>query len=1227
MNMYKNFLSEDNYLIKDDLHELLSNPRPSVNSDGSSMNKNEEGVYLVRAKILNNNSNVIIYNYLYYPLILYESLVYHVISKRDFNNSLIYGEWGDFLTIFDSNLCKDGVVGDNKLVLNSTNSYLIKALASRGTLEYKIGDYHELFLYINKLIYLADSSTTANLIDLAFRQDYKSFSALIFDNKTEYTVGNNTLRWGKINDEESRFDILTGCLFVIRNLENFVSNLKHKGYVVNTGPQKWRGQMNSMANFLIIYDMDYRNSLYRHNQYHVYKDSIDPRFALSKSKFSFKNIHQNLRGVRWHSSNTTSFLEKQKLRVSKSKVINTSLLGDKKNKSLRENSPIYSYLNQWLAKSPINETTQRALEQYLLDYTYISLDSRDDNPLIDYSLISSRLKRLLVDKKESLIKIINNFRGIIININKKRINQKDKSQYYLNLLLKEMDNEDVIAIIYGRLMRIISRYNRFYSDDGPLDILHSITDDFIRNYFFSLYIKYIYNIHIENPAHNMEINKKLTSYEKKRARMNIEWELKKKYTLSDWKRDNKDLVEVFKDPTLKTYIGGIIIEWMIVSNLIQSETIMLSKKDKNTIYVPTEEILNTLGTKSLVNLPFRIPMVVKPHPYYREVIDGSVIERLGGYLLNDYKTSDSLIIDNWELKESSTIKDENVVYDLVNNMNSVGYKINKDVLNFLDNYGVEYDLILHKESPLLNKPNLRKMEKIQLESYQNKVELQENILGLARVYSQIHEFYLPVRIDFRGRMYCISEYLNYQSTELAKSLLLYSNPEKIKKTDSIAISYLKAFGANCFGNKLDKKSWNERTKWIDDNIRDIINFENGKLIKQASNKLLFIAFCFEYNRWLSSLNNVNSTYFETYLPIQLDATCNGYQHLSLLSLDLSLAKELNLTTSTWDDLPKDFYNYLSTNLIDLFINKLSSKDLNEEQREDYIRLSVLDIARAIVKKAIMTIPYNVSTHQMIKYIRENFELSDEEVNKDIKPKDKLYQFIDDSSIKLKYRDFTTIGLGLREVLNNNFFKLKELMKYLKQTAKICTKLDLAIPWGLPSGLLPKQSYLATDEVRLKPFSYNKSKFIVKIPNREKYNSKKQIRAFMPNLVHSLDAVSLALLVDMYFNNSRGDIKNIYAIHDCFAVTANNVENLMELLKLVYIKIYSEGKYLKQLDDEIRHQIIVYYGKDAFTSDNLTVKVEGLPKMQYPDIKEVLGINLPGANLDPKVLKSSSYLIN
>jgi DNA-directed RNA polymerase len=110
------------------------------------------------------------------------------------------------------------------------------------------------------------------------------------------------------------------------------------------------------------------------------------------------------------------------------------------------------------------------------------------------------------------------------------------------------------------------------------------------------------------------------------------------------------------------------------------------------------------------------------------------------------------------------------------------------------------------DHPLSKKEKQTKVEYIEYSSYLSRLELQENILGVAEVFSNIHEFFIPVRIDFTGRLYCISEYLNYQSTELAKSLLIFSKPEKISKADIRGINYLKAYGANCFGNKLDKKS-------------------------------------------------------------------------------------------------------------------------------------------------------------------------------------------------------------------------------------------------------------------------------------------------------------------------------------------------------------------------------------------------------------------------------------
>lgn len=202
--------------------------------------------------------------------------------------------------------------------------------------------------------------------------------------------------------------------------------------------------------------------------------------------------------------------------------------------------------------------------------------------------------------------------------------------------------------------------------------------------------------------------------------------------------------------------------------------------------------------------------------------------------------------------------------------------------------------------------------------------------------------------------------------------------------------------------------------------------------------MLFIAFSFEYNRFLNSLEN-DSIYFETSLPIQLNATCNGYQHLALLSLDYNLAKELNLTKSSWDDKPKDFYSFMSVKLINYFRDKLNNNALNDEEREVYTRFSHLTIARKIVKKAIMTRVYNASHNTLVEYLQENF-IAEEGGD----PKNKLCYFVEDPSIKLKEKDFGVLVNGLQVVLVDDRFKLKKLLNYLNGVTEFITTLDLPI---------------------------------------------------------------------------------------------------------------------------------------------------------------------------------------
>jgi len=501
-------------------------------------------------------------------------------------------------------------------------------------------------------------------------------------------------------------------------------------------------------------------------------------------------------------------------------------------------------------------------------------------------------------------------------------------------------------------------------------------------------------------------------------------------------------------------------------------------------------------------------------------------------------------------------------------------------------------------------------------------------------------------MDYRGRIYCQPSYFNYQGTELAKSLLLFSRGEKISKTDTESIKYLKIYGANCYGNKLDKQSANDRIKWIDEHEEDIINFENGNLIKKAESPLLFIAFCFEYNRWLKFYNEFSEKiFFTTYLPIQLDATCNGFQHISMLGLDKHLYSKLNIKPTTWDDAPDDFYSLILA-LIKGYLGVNIEKKKNRE-KEIYERLYNLNISRSVIKKCVMTIPYNISKLTGIDYLMESFEF-DQHIYNEIniekedqkeekyykKEKETWFRLKEDHDIRLELDDFKILHTILMLVLYEVAPSLENITKFLKTVALICSTANTHIPWTLPTGLTVQQSYLEVKDIRISPFSFSKTSLKLQLKG-DNMDIQKNIRALMPNLIHSLDAASLSLLIHKYFKAKDRDrynqnITNIFAIHDCFATTCNNMKFVIESLKLIYISIYSEKTYLRELDLNMKKHIKsnIDPNFEINSEDGFGIVVTTNPKTSK--IKEIKYTNVDSIlkNHDiSEYIKRSSYIIN
>jgi len=242
-----------------------------------------------------------------------------------------------------------------------------------------------------------------------------------------------------------------------------------------------------------------------------------------------------------------------------------------------------------------------------------------------------------------------------------------------------------------------------------------------------------------------------------------------------------------------------------------------------------------------------------------------------------------------------------------------------------------------------------------------------------------------------------------------------------------------------------------------------------------------------------------------------------------------------------------------------------------------------------VKKAVMTIPYNSSTRSMTKYVLDTLE--------PIEVKDSKISWYSDKvnlekSVKINTKDVSLLVSSIKDIITNDFEKIRKLTRYLYNVGKMLNMLELPIVWILPTGLVIKQSYLESKTTVIKPFTHSKIKINLKTNIKDKYSKTKQIRALMPNLIHSLDATSLSLLCNNFYRNFKG--AQFYSVHDCFGTTCDKVPILKTMLASVYTELYSNEPYLKRFDECVLNGI--KYSTN-YTFDSKTRKLY-LDKQEY-----------------------------
>lgn len=438
---------------------------------------------------------------------------------------------------------------------------------------------------------------------------------------------------------------------------------------------------------------------------------------------------------------------------------------------------------------------------------------------------------------------------------------------------------------------------------------------------------------------------------------------------------------------------------------------------------------------------------------------------------------------------------------------------------------------LEEERILLNK-------KAERNAIVEKLSVDELYCRILKGYQNIADsvFYFNMELDWRGRIYPMASEFHPMGNKLSRSLVRFAE-ESLFNLTSFKLGAIRSY------YKSYKKSEVELL-YLWPEVEDImLFFRKKKAFIKAQEPLMFLSYCFEYERFINFKNKYPSKVneYKTGFIIYLDATASGCQNITLLySLDI-YKNFVNLVKQTEHDIVGDFYIGIITQFLTKQNCIIHDKYNNLPESEKIVLLGYL---RKVFKQDIMTQFYGVSYQRFYKQaFDELLQLSE-----------KITALVGAFDVKLLINDFWYF------LKSCDLYQLKDLLK-----AVISLIGENALIWTISDKLLIEMFYkkLQVKSLDIKPqkkdnslVKYNR-KQIVYYKSLPKLDVRKQNNAAMANFIHSLDAYVLMTII----GNSNFPI---VPIHDCFGVPMNSVPQLVNLIKTVYSEIMENHSCYNQL---------------------------------------------------------------
>src|SRR5579883_3314481 len=427
----------------------------------------------------------------------------------------------------------------------------------------------------------------------------------------------------------------------------------------------------------------------------------------------------------------------------------------------------------------------------------------------------------------------------------------------------------------------------------------------------------------------------------------------------------KELAAVVDDPedwanNFRAYhLGAKLISLALRYAVFEGNPIFVSKEDregsgtdiKKTQRIGLTEAAETwIGEQTPAALdlfnPIFVPMSVEPRPWT------SLSE--GGYLtipMTLYKRQ-----TGQKAQQRLQKADMSQVYAAVNAMQNTPYRHNQAVCRFQQEAwaaGLPFFKVEREDQR-------KGLQKTMAFRFAQSVRLGEET------------FYFPWQVDHRGRAYPVPQSMNPQSDDAGRARIEFADGKPLGERGAY---WLAIHLANCYwkGKKVSLKTLGA---WVQENEAEILDFAANPLRlhrfwTEADHPWLFLAACLEWARYKEEGPGMIS-----HLPISMDGSCNGYQHLSAMGLDPIGGRATNLMPreararqgeASIDDDPEDIYQWVS----DLVCGRMEIDAAGNGPNAEFARQLLAIMGRGLAKNATMTIPYGATLHRIFEELCEN----------------------------------------------------------------------------------------------------------------------------------------------------------------------------------------------------------------------------------------------------------------